>query len=118
MLLSIHAIVNKSSYDEYIHIIALFFQIPFGLESHEDPKRLSKMDLPAADGKLWYFALLWPFVGIHQSTMDSPHKSRIMWSFVYSAVVFFVISLSKLLKKGSVCGCFETPWGSCDVTVM
>ena len=61
------------------------------------------------DGITWnLFQHYWPFV--RGSHLDSPHKWPVMSTFV----VFFVVSLNKLLS----CRWFETPWRSCDVIVM
>ena len=56
----------------------------------------------------------WPFVwGIHRLPVDSLHTGQ-----VQSCDVFFVFSLNKLLNKPFSCRQSETPWHSCDVTVM
>ena len=54
-----------------------------------------------------------PFVrGIHQSLVDSPHKGTVMPSFDVS------LSLVWAKNNKSCHRWFETPWCSCDVTVM
>ena len=44
---------------------------------------------------------------------DSPHKRH-----VCGALIFFAVHLNTLLNKHSSCKWFETPFCSCDVTVM
>ena len=43
----------------------------------------------------------------------SPHK----W-WVVQSLVFFVVSMKKLLNAQIICQWFEMPWHSCDITVM
>ena len=51
--------------------------------------------------------------GIHRWPLDSPHKRTIMNFLVVS-----ILSLDTLLNKQSNDQWFETPWCSCNVTVM
>ena len=46
--------------------------------------------------------------------VESPHKGPFMLDFC----VFFVVSPNNLMDKRSRCRSFETPWRSCDVTVV
>ena len=57
----------------------------------------------------------YPFVTeIQQSLVDSLMVScNMRW-----LDVFFDFSLNKLLYKQSICRSFETPWNTCDVTVI
>ena len=52
--------------------------------------------------------------GIHQSQIDSPYNGSIKRSFD----VFFVVRLNNLLNEQSGYRWFQTPWRSCDVTLM
>ena len=68
------------------------------------------------DVKIWicfphYQPFLW---GVHRSLVDAPHKGPVMQSFDIS----FDISLKKLLSKHSSGWWSETPWHSCDTSVM
>ena len=61
------------------------------------------------------FPSYWPFVrGIHRSPVNSPHN----WSVTQSSDVLFAVSPDKLQNKQSSCQWFETPWRSCDITVL
>ena len=55
---------------------------------------------------------LWGESIIHH--VESHHKWPAMWSFV----VFFDVSLNKLLNNQSSCWWFEMPWCSCVICVM
>ena len=58
----------------------------------------------------------WPFsMGIHQPSVDSPHRARITQSF---NACFFDVGLNKLLKDQSSCRWFQMSWRSCDATLM
>ena len=68
------------------------------------------------DVMVWkHFPSYWPFVrGFHRSPMDSPHN----WSATQSSDVLFAVSPDKLWNKQSRCWWSETPWRSCDITVL
>ena len=57
---------------------------------------------------------LWGESTGHRSPVESRHKELMMRAFN----VIFVASPSKVLSKQTRCRWFETPWRSCDVTVM
>ena len=57
--------------------------------------------------------LLWFGNILINLSMDSPHKGPILLSFDVS----FVVSL-KVVEQQSSCRWFETPWPSCNVTIM
>ena len=70
-------------------------------------KRVSTVNAFHITGPLWgEFTCHWWF--------PSQRVSTIIQNFD----VFYVVSLGKLLKKHSVYWWFETPWDSCNVTVM
>ena len=48
------------------------------------------------------------------SPVDPPHKGPIMSNFC----VFFDVNLKRALNKQWICRWFETPWRSCDMTVL
>ena len=57
----------------------------------------------------------WPFMrGIQRSPMDFPHKGLVGRTFD----ILFDVRLSDPLNKHLSCRWFETPWLSCDVTIM
>ena len=57
----------------------------------------------------------WLFVrGISRLLVDSPHKRAVM----ESSDTCFVFILNKLFNKKSSCQLLESPWPSCDVTLM